>query len=84
MIERHFADCREIPSHWAIRRVLTAFEARARFGGETSSGFIRQLMVTGHNGWLLAYDNISVIADVVSDGLCMVSTGGVPADAARG
>ena len=33
-------------------------------------------MVTGHNGWLLAYDNISVIADVVSDGLCMVSTGG--------
>ena len=37
---------------------------------------IRQLMVTGHNGWLLAYDNISVIADVVSDGLCMVSTGG--------
>ena len=37
---------------------------------------IRNLMVTGHNGWLLAYDNISVIADVVSDGLCMVSTGG--------
>ncbi len=37
---------------------------------------IRQLMVTCHNGWLLAYDNISVIADVVSDGLCMVSTGG--------
>ena len=36
----------------------------------------RELMVTGHNGWLLAYDNISVIADVVSDGLCMVSTGG--------
>ena len=36
----------------------------------------RDLMVTGHNGWLLAYDNISVITDVVSDGLCMVSTGG--------
>ena len=36
----------------------------------------RNLMVTGHNGWLLAYDNISVISDVVSDGLCMVSTGG--------
>ena len=33
-------------------------------------------MVTGHNGWLLAYDNISVITDAVSDGLCMVSTGG--------
>ena len=36
----------------------------------------RDLMVTGHNGWLLAYDNISLIADPVSDGLCMVSTGG--------
>ncbi len=205
LIEGHFADCREIPSHWAIRRVLTALEARARFGVGTPSVFIRvghdgtgnaspffidlgdssgraieigpegwsvvdrpgahfrrpegllalptpsregsiellrqyvnlsdrdfrlmiawmaaalrpvgpypilalygeqaaakstlakvvrllidpqdapllaiprgirQLMVTGHNGWLLAYDNISVIADVVSDGLCMVSTGG--------
>ena len=205
LIEGHFADCGEIPSQWAIRRVLTALEARARFGAETPSVFIRvghdgtgnaslffidlgdssgraiaigpdgwsvvdrpavhfrrpegllalptpsregsiellrpyvnlsdrdfrlmigwmaaalrpvgpypilalygeqaaakstlakvvrllidpqdapllaiprgvrQLMVTGHNGWLLAYDNISVIADVVSDGLCMVSTGG--------
>jgi hypothetical protein len=37
---------------------------------------LRDLMVTGHNGWLLAYDNISVINDLVSDGLCMVSTGG--------
>ena len=36
----------------------------------------RNLMVTGHNGWLLAYDNISVIPDALSDGLCMVSTGG--------
>ena len=36
----------------------------------------RDLMVTAHNGWLLAYDNISVITDPVSDGLCMVSTGG--------
>jgi hypothetical protein len=33
-------------------------------------------MVTGHNGWLLAYDNISVIHDLLSDGLCMMSTGG--------
>ncbi len=205
LIAGHFADRREIPSHLAIRRVLTALEARARFGGGTPSVFIRvghdgtgnaspyyidlgdssgraveigregwsvvdrpgahfrrpegllalptpsregsiellrpyvnlsnrdfrlmiawmaaalrpvgpypilalygeqaaakstlaqvvrlvidpqdapllaiprgvrQLMVTGHNGWLLAYDNISVIADAVSDGLCMVSTGG--------
>jgi hypothetical protein len=205
LIEGYFADCREIPSHWTIRRVLNALEARARFGGGTPSVFIRvghdgtgnaapfyidlgdssgraieigpegwsvvdrpgahfrrpegllalptpsregsiellrpcvnlsdrdfrlmigwmaaalrpvgpypilalygeqaaakstlakvvrllidpqdapllaiprgirQLMVTGHNGWLLAYDNISVIADVVSDGLCLVSTGG--------
>ena len=205
LIEGHFADGGEIPSQWTIRRVLTALEARARFGGGTPSVFIRvgqdgtgsaapffidlgdssgraivigpegwsvvdrpaahfrrpegllalpapsregsiellrpyvnlsdrdfrlmiawmaaalrpvgpypilalygeqaaakstlakvvrllidpqdapllaiprgirQLMVTGHNGWLLAYDNISVIADVVSDGLCMVSTGG--------
>ncbi len=205
LIEGHFAECREIPSHWVIRRVLTALEARALFGGGPPSVFIRvghdgtgnaspffidlgestgraveigpegwsvvdrpgvhfrrpewllalptpsregsiellrsyvnlsdrdfrlmivwmtaalrpvgpypilalygeqaaakstlaqvvrlvidpqdapllaiprgvrQLMVTGHNGWLLAYDNISVIADVVSDGLCMVATGG--------
>ncbi len=37
---------------------------------------VRNLMVTAHNGWLLAYDNISVINNAVSDGLCMVSTGG--------
>ena len=33
-------------------------------------------MVTGHNRWLLVYDNISVIPDTLSDGLCMMSTGG--------
>ncbi len=36
---------------------------------------VRNLMVTAHNGFL-AYDNISVINDAVSGGLCMVSTGG--------
>ena len=205
LIEGYFADCREIPSQWALRRVLASLEARARFGGGTPSVFIRvghdgsgsaspyyvdlgdstgraikigtegwlvvdrpevhfrrpegllalptpsrqglierlrsyvnlsdrdfrlliawmatalrpvgpypvlaiygeqaaakstlakvvrllidpqsapllamprgnrDLMVTAHNGWLLVYDNISVITDVVSDALCMVSTGG--------
>ncbi len=33
-------------------------------------------MVTAHNAWLLAFDNISVIPDLLSDGLCMMSTGG--------
>jgi hypothetical protein len=36
----------------------------------------RDLMVTAHNGWLLAYHNISVINNQLSDALCMVSTGG--------
>ncbi len=46
LIEGHFSECREIPSHWVIRRVLTALEARARFGGGTPSVFIR----VGHDG----------------------------------
>ena len=36
----------------------------------------RELMVTAHNRWLPIFDNISVIPDALSDGLCMVSTGG--------
>ena len=36
----------------------------------------RDLMVTAVNGWLLAYDNIGVIPAWLSDGLCMLSTGG--------
>ncbi len=46
LIAGHFANCLEIPSPWAIRRVLTALEARARFSGETPSVFIR----VGHDG----------------------------------
>jgi hypothetical protein len=36
----------------------------------------RDLMVTALNGWLLAYDNISVVPGWLSDGLCLVATGG--------
>ncbi len=46
LIEGHFADCGEIPSQWTIRRVLTALEARERFGEGTPAVFIR----VGHDG----------------------------------
>ena len=36
----------------------------------------RELMVSAVNGWLLAYDNIGVIPDWLSDGLCLLATGG--------
>ena len=36
----------------------------------------RDLMVTAVNGWLLAYDNISVIPDWLSDSLCQLVFGG--------
>jgi hypothetical protein len=39
-------------------------------------GSTLDLMVTAVNGWLLAYDNISVIPTWLSDGLCVLSTGG--------
>ena len=34
------------------------------------------MMVTAVNGWLLVYDNISVIPARLSDGLCVLATGG--------
>ena len=40
---------------------------------------MRELMVTAVNGWLLAYDNLSVIPQWLSDGLCMLATGGAMA-----
>ncbi len=36
----------------------------------------RDMMVTAVNGWLLAYDNIGVISSWLSDGLCLLATGG--------
>ena len=39
-------------------------------------GSTRDMMVTAVNGWLLAYDNISQIPAWLSDGLCVLSTGG--------
>jgi hypothetical protein len=36
----------------------------------------RDLMVTAVNGWLLAYDNIGAIPAWLSDGLCVLATGG--------
>jgi hypothetical protein len=39
-------------------------------------GSTRDLMVTATNGWLLAYDNVSVIRPWLSDGLCRLATGG--------
>jgi hypothetical protein len=39
-------------------------------------GSVRDLMVTAVNGWLLAFDNVSVIRPWLSDGLCRLATGG--------
>jgi len=36
----------------------------------------RDLMASAVNGWLVTYDNITAIPDWLSDGLCMLSTGG--------
>jgi hypothetical protein len=36
----------------------------------------RDLMVTSVSGWLLAYDNISVLPRWLSDSLCRLATGG--------
>ena len=36
----------------------------------------RDLMVSAHNNWLLAFDNISSLAPWQSDALCRLSTGG--------
>jgi hypothetical protein len=36
----------------------------------------RDLMVSAHNNWLLAFDNISKLTDWQSDSICRLSTGG--------
>jgi hypothetical protein len=36
----------------------------------------RDLMVTAVNGWLLAYDNVSVLPNWLSDSLCRLASGG--------
>jgi len=41
LIDGYLRACREVPSDWAIRRVLGALEATARFEGGTPSIFIR-------------------------------------------
>jgi hypothetical protein len=37
---------------------------------------LRDLMIEAHNGWLLAYDNVSAISTPMSDALCRIATGG--------
>ncbi len=46
LIEGYYRACRELPSDWAIRRVLGALEAIARFEAGTPSVFVR----VGHDG----------------------------------
>ena len=41
LISGYFADRRELPSDWAVRRVLSALESFARFDEKTPSVFIR-------------------------------------------
>ena len=40
----------------------------------------RELMAAAVNGWLLAYDNLGMIPDWLSDGLCLLATAGAFAD----
>ncbi len=42
----------------------------------TAPQSFRDLMVTAHNGWLLALDNLSRVSPGLADGLCGVATGG--------
>jgi len=46
LIDGYLRACREVPSDWAMRRVLGALEATARFEGGTPSIFTR----AGHDG----------------------------------
>jgi len=46
LVDTYFRQCRELPSDWAIRRVLGALQAAARFESGTSSVFVR----VGHDG----------------------------------
>ena len=55
-----------------IRRLIDPQDAPALL----VPGSTLDLMVTAVNGWLLAYDNISVIPAWLSDGLCTLATGG--------
>jgi len=36
----------------------------------------RDLAIAARNGWLIALDNVSALADWLSDGLCRIATGG--------
>ncbi len=36
----------------------------------------RDLMIAAHNGWIVAYDNVSHLAPWLSDAVCRLSTGG--------
>jgi hypothetical protein len=36
----------------------------------------RDLMIAAHNGWVVAYDNVSHLAPWLSDAVCRLSTGG--------
>jgi hypothetical protein len=51
---------------------VSARTATARLAPATSV----LALVTALNGWLLAYDDISSISGWLSDGLCLVATGG--------
>jgi hypothetical protein len=37
---------------------------------------VRDLMIAGNNGWLVAYDNLSSLPQWLSDALCRLATGG--------
>src|SRR4051812_25014958 len=41
LIDGYFRACRELPSEWAVRRVLAALEATARYEAGTPSVFVR-------------------------------------------
>lgn len=55
LTDGYFADRRQPPSQWAIRRVVSLLEARARFDGGTPSVFIRVGRVHAEGGKVPTY-----------------------------
>ncbi len=54
------------------RRLIDAYASPMR----SPSKEPRELAIAAHNNWVVALNNVSAIADWLSDGLCCLSTGG--------
>lgn len=55
-----------------LRRIIDPNVADLR----TTARSEQDLVIAARNGWIIAFDNLSVVRDWLSDGLCRMSTGG--------